>query len=231
MLRSICIEQVIRWWIGLFHHFPTLTVSIRTSTQTWWYCFTKTPNSNSRSRKHTQVEHQLLGQSITYVCTLQFKPIYVEHMRQTLLIVNLYVPRPYEMKARVMKKKKINMTAFNRLLLCPNEFEESSIFAVCFLRGSPKWIATQKLVVLVKLQATKSSQLFVEKGPLVASAIERWQCNYNASWWTPYEVRTQYTEIHLFTKQNCFTCLLSNKTTSDHLQLPGPACSHQTISL
>ena len=57
--------------------------------------------------------------------------------------------------------------------MCPNEFEEVSNFAAFFLRGSSKYITTPKLVVLVKLQATRSSQLFVEKGVLVASAIKK----------------------------------------------------------
>jgi hypothetical protein len=55
------------------------------------------------------------------------------------------------------------------------------------------YLPTPKLVVLVKLQATRSSQFFVEKGVLVVSAIKRSKFNHKLvhttrSWYSMHQI-------------------------------------------
>ena len=88
-------------------------------------------------------------------------------------------------------KKNMNLS-ITHLRVRTNSKKESNL-AVFFLRGSPKYITTPKLVVFVKLQATRSSQLFVEKGVLVASAIKSWEFNHKLvhttrSWYSMHQI-------------------------------------------
>lgn len=88
MVRFSCVGKVIRWWVSLFHHLPTLTVSLRTPTHTWWYCYTEILKFQQQITKIWQVQQRLF-QSLTSLCS-----VCIKCMMQVLLFANLYVPRP-----------------------------------------------------------------------------------------------------------------------------------------
>ena len=88
MVRFSCVGKVTWWWVSLFHHLLTLTVSWRRPTHTWWYCYTEILEFQQQIAKIWQVQQRLI-QSLTSLCT-----VCIEYMMQVLLFANLYVPRP-----------------------------------------------------------------------------------------------------------------------------------------
>jgi len=160
-------------------------------------------------------------------------------MRQTLLIVNLYVPRPLhwmKWKQELWRRRRRWPPSIAHFCVQTNSNYLQSLQYVSYVGRQSGYIATQKLVVLVKLQATKSSQLLnCGERPTRRMHPQLKDDNVTTSWWTPYEVPTQYTEIHLLTKQNCMFHLSAlqqnNKRSPPTSRTCMPACSHQTISM